>query len=70
MSQLLQAPGPHAPVVARIAGRLALADLLHVKVRGHIADSVGHFHLSNGARLEAHQPRRRPLTDGDGSRSG
>jgi len=56
LSQLLQAPGPHAPVVARIAGRLALAYLLHVKAGGRIADSVGHFHLSNGARLERVNP--------------
>ena len=62
--QLLQAPGPHDPVVARLAGRLALAHLLHVRVRGHIADSVGHFHLSNGARLERINP------DGDLSRQG
>ena len=48
--------GPHAPVVARIAGRLALAYLLHVKARGRVADSVGHFHLSNGARLERINP--------------
>jgi malonyl-CoA decarboxylase len=52
LSRLLSAPGPHDPVVARLAGRLALAHLLHVKVRGRVADSVGHFHLSNGARLE------------------
>ncbi len=52
LSRLLNAPGPHDPVVARLAGRLALAHLLHVKVRGRVADSVGHFHLSNGARLE------------------
>src|ERR1700721_1215861 len=55
-SRLLQAPGPPAPVVARLAGRLALGYLLHVKVRGRIADSVGHFHLSNGARLERINP--------------
>jgi malonyl-CoA decarboxylase len=59
LSRLLNAPGPYDPVVARLAGRLALADLLHVKVRGRVADSVGHFHLSNGARLE------RINTDGD-----
>jgi malonyl-CoA decarboxylase len=53
---LLRAPGPHAPVVARIAGRLALAHLIHVKVRGRIADSVGHFHLANGARLKRINP--------------
>jgi malonyl-CoA decarboxylase len=56
LSRLLTTPGPHDPVVARLAGRLALAHLLHVKVRGHIADSVGHFHLSNGARLERINP--------------
>jgi malonyl-CoA decarboxylase len=56
LSRLLTAPGPHDPVVARLAGRLALAHLLHVKVRGHSADSVGHFHLSNGARLERINP--------------
>jgi malonyl-CoA decarboxylase len=64
LSLLLQAPGPHAPVVARIAGRLALADLVHVKVRGRLADSVGHFHLANGARLKRVNP------DGDLSRRG
>jgi malonyl-CoA decarboxylase len=64
LSRLLQAPGPHDPVVARLAGRLALAHLLHVYVRGHIADSVGHFHLSNGARLERINP------DGDLSLKG
>ncbi|MGA8635155.1 MAG: malonyl-CoA decarboxylase family protein [Candidatus Dormiibacterota bacterium] len=64
LSLLLQAPGPHAPVVARIAGRLALADLVHVKVRGRIADSVAHFHLANGARLKRVNP------DGDLSRRG
>jgi malonyl-CoA decarboxylase len=64
LSLLLQAPGPHAPVVTRIAGRLALADLVHVKVRGHLADSVGHFHLANGARLKRVNP------DGDLSRRG
>lgn len=64
LSLLLQAPGPHAPVVARIAGRLALADLAHVKVRGRIADSVAHFHLANGARLKRVNP------DGDLSRRG
>jgi len=56
LSRLLEAPGPHDPVVARLAGRLALAHLLHVKVGDHIADSVGHFHLSNGARLERINP--------------
>jgi malonyl-CoA decarboxylase len=56
LSQLLQAPGPHDQVVARLAGRLALAHLLHVTVRSHTADSVGHFHLSNGARLERINP--------------
>jgi malonyl-CoA decarboxylase len=56
LSQLLQAPGPQAPVVARIAGRLALADLVHVKIRGRTADSVAHFHLSNGARLTRMNP--------------
>jgi malonyl-CoA decarboxylase len=56
LSRLLQAPGAHDPMVARIAGRLALAHLVHVKVGGHIADSVGHFHLSNGARLERINP--------------
>jgi malonyl-CoA decarboxylase len=56
LSRLLTAPGPHDPVIARLAGRLALADLLHVKARGHAADSVGHFHLSNGARLERINP--------------
>ena len=56
LSLLIRAPGPHAPVVARIAGRLALADLVHVKVRGRIADSVGHFHLANGARLKRINP--------------
>lgn len=55
-SRLLQAPAPHAPVVARLAGRLALAYLLHVQVRGRVADSVAHFHLSNGARLERINP--------------
>ncbi len=64
LSRLLQAPGLHDPVVARLAGRLALAHLLHVNVRGHIADSVGHFHLSNGARLERINP------DGDLSLKG
>ncbi len=64
VSELLGAPGPHEPVVARLAGRLALAHLLHVTVRGHIADSVGHFHLSNGARLERINP------DGDLSAKG
>ncbi|MGA7910260.1 MAG: malonyl-CoA decarboxylase family protein [Candidatus Dormiibacterota bacterium] len=52
LSRLLQRPGPYAPVVARIAGRLALAYLIHVKSGMRVADSVGHFHLSNGARLE------------------
>ena len=56
LSLLLRAPGPYAPVVARLAGRLALADLLHVKVRDRSADSVGHFHLSNGARLKRINP--------------
>jgi malonyl-CoA decarboxylase len=56
LALLLEAPGAHAPVVARLAGRLALADLLHVKVRGRSADSVGHFHLSNGARLKRINP--------------
>ncbi len=56
LSQLLQAPGPHEQVVARLAGRLALAHLMHVTVRGHTADSVGHFHLANGARLERINP--------------
>ena len=56
LSLLLQAPGPHDNVVARLAGRLAIAHLVHVKVRGHTADSVGHFHLSNGARLERINP--------------
>jgi malonyl-CoA decarboxylase len=56
LSQLLQAPGPHDQVVARLAGRLALAHLMHVTARGHAADSVGHFHLSNGARLERINP--------------
>jgi malonyl-CoA decarboxylase len=42
---LLRAPGP-----------LALAHLIHVKVRGRIADSVGHFHLANGARLKRINP--------------
>ena len=56
LTELLETPGQHDPVVGRIAGRLALAHLLHVKVRGHIADSVGHFHLSNGARLERINP--------------
>jgi malonyl-CoA decarboxylase len=56
LSRLLTAPGAHDPVVARLAGRLALSHLLHVKVRGRIADSVGHFHLSNGARLERINP--------------
>ena len=56
LSRLLQAPGPHDPMVARLAGRLALADILHVKVRDRIADSVGHFHMSNGARLERINP--------------
>jgi malonyl-CoA decarboxylase len=64
LSQLLTAPGPHDPVVARLAGRLALSHLLHVKARGRIADSVGHFHLSNGARLERINP------DGDLSSRG
>jgi len=64
LTRLVHAPGPHAPVVARLAGRLALAYLLHVKVRGRIADSVGHFHLSNGARLERINP------DGDLSQIG
>ena len=64
LSLLLHAPGPHAPVVARIAGRLALADLAHVKVRGRVADSVAHFHLANGARLKRVNP------DGDLSRRG
>jgi malonyl-CoA decarboxylase len=64
LSRLLQAPGQHDHVVARIAGRLALANLLHVNVRGHIADSVAHFHLSNGARLERINP------DGDLSLKG
>ena len=50
--RLLQAPNPYDPVVARIAGRLALAYLIHVKVGLRVADSVGHFHLSNGARLD------------------
>jgi len=62
--QLLRAPGQHDQMVGRLAGRLALADLLHVNVRGHIADSVGHFHLSNGARLERINP------DGDLSLKG
>jgi len=56
LSLLLRAPAPHAPLVARIAGRLALADLVHVKVRGRLADSVGHFHLANGARLKRVNP--------------
>ena len=56
LSLLLRAPAPHAPVVARIAGRLALADLVHIKVRDRLADSVGHFHLANGARLKRVNP--------------
>jgi malonyl-CoA decarboxylase len=64
LSRLLRAPGQHDQMVARLAGRLALANLLHVNVRGHIADSVGHFHLSNGARLERINP------DGDLSLKG
>jgi malonyl-CoA decarboxylase len=64
LSQLLQAPAPHAPIVARIAGRLALAYLLHVKAGTRVVDSVGNFHLSNGARLERINP------DGDLSPTG
>ncbi len=56
LARLLNAHGPQDQVVARIAGRLALAHLTHVKSRGHIADRVGHFHLSNGARLERVNP--------------
>ncbi|MGA8417118.1 MAG: malonyl-CoA decarboxylase family protein [Candidatus Dormiibacterota bacterium] len=56
LSQLLEAPAPYPPMVARLAGRLAFAYLLHVKVGARIADSVGHFHLSNGARLERINP--------------
>lgn len=52
LSSLVMGPSPHPPVVARIVSRLALAYLLHVKAGMRVADSVGHFHLSNGARLE------------------
>lgn len=49
----LLASGPPRPKpVGQSLVRLALAYLLHIR-RGHrVADSVAHFHLANGARLE------------------
>lgn len=52
LGQLLAGPPPYAPPVRAVLRRLALAYLLHVRRGRRVADPVGHFHLSNGARLE------------------
>jgi malonyl-CoA decarboxylase len=49
---LLASPSPRPTQVQAVLRRLALAYLLHVRRGRRVADPVGHFHLSNGARLE------------------
>jgi malonyl-CoA decarboxylase len=49
---LLASPPPRPTQVQAVLRRLALAYLLHVRKGKRVADPVGHFHLSNGARLE------------------
>jgi malonyl-CoA decarboxylase len=49
---LLASPSPRPAPVQTVLRRLALAYLLQVRRGKRVADPVGHFHLSNGARLE------------------
>jgi len=64
LRSLLAAAPPRPPAVAKALARLALAYLVQVRRGVRVADSVAHFHLANGARLERIDP------DGDLGPSG
>lgn len=52
LERLLSEPAPHPGPVDDVLRRLTLAYLLKIRRDKRVADSVAHFHLSNGARLE------------------
>jgi malonyl-CoA decarboxylase len=52
VERLLQGEGPRPPDDHRLLELLTLAYLTAMKRGTRVADPVGHFHLSNGARLE------------------
>jgi malonyl-CoA decarboxylase len=56
LDRLLQRDGPRLPDEHRMLESLALAYLTAMKRGRRVADPVGHFHLSNGARLERIYP--------------
>ena len=64
LRSLLAAAPPRPAAVSRALARLALAYLVQVRRGVRVADSVAHFHLANGARLERIDP------DGDLGPSG
>jgi len=53
---LAQLPPPYPAPVEDVLRRLTLAYLLKIRQNKRIADTVAHFHLSNGARLERINP--------------
>jgi malonyl-CoA decarboxylase len=52
LERLLEGTAPYPGPVDDVLRRLTLAYLLKVRRDKRVADSVAHFHLSNGARLE------------------
>lgn len=66
---LLTRPAPRPQAVSRALARLVLAYLTQVRRGKRVADSVAHFHLSNGARLERIDPNA-DLANGGGPSAG
>jgi malonyl-CoA decarboxylase len=64
VERLLQRDGPRTPDEWRLLETLTLAYLTGMKRGSRVTDPVGHFHLSNGARLERIHP------EGDATESG
>jgi malonyl-CoA decarboxylase len=56
LDRVLSGPMPFPSSVDNVLRNLALAYLLKVRHDKRVADSVAHFHLSNGARLERINP--------------
>jgi malonyl-CoA decarboxylase len=53
---LLNSPYPRPRLVGKVLSDLAVAYLTRIRRGKHVADSVAHFHLSNGARIERINP--------------
>jgi malonyl-CoA decarboxylase len=56
LDNVLSGPTPYPSSVDNVLRTLALAYLLKVRRDKRVGDSVAHFHLSNGARLERVNP--------------